>query len=490
MSVGDVFARAEVLDHNNETSITIIYSDKTKSLAKACQWRAGGRQEYMTKLFDDAELSKNNIHVPGTRQEYTTRLGLCCTHMMPPLWSYHTHILTKYCGLDSSVCFQPVLTLVDSCVNPRTNRHSLSFFTNTYTPIRCPPANQGWTLFQNFYMSNGTLFPIIPNSSYTPSTGNSESYSTMKVDGLLPEIRMMTSTGLMALNTPDNIVQREPTEQEMRFLSVLEAAEMWGKEGEEKRVWTVDGNTASKHSGMASSPCPHPITPCLLQSTPRLCEYIGPYSYTQTRMDGETTLGSMHTSFEWPFHLLQWNTRKTGVIECLLALSRLSPARTLRGICVGGWWDPVREAIWRFVGVKMGNLSVVLPLNEGNSVELVKGLQIGDHARLVGVSGVMLLMPEKIVITYISRQSAHKQRLLKEDHEALVKELKREAGGGGEKELVKGGGVNRKWAPMAEASKSSQQQPEWELQVLEAEHMTKDEQVRAASRTTVYTATA
>ena len=53
---------------------------------------------------------------------------------------------------------------------------------------------------------------------------------------------MMTSTGLMALNTPENIVQREPTEREMCFLSELEGAEMWSEGGEEKRVWTVDGN--------------------------------------------------------------------------------------------------------------------------------------------------------------------------------------------------------------------------------------------------------
>ena len=50
----------------------------------------------------------------------------------------------------------------------------------------------------------------------------------------------------------------------------------------------------------------------------------------------------------------------------------------------------------------------------------------------------MLPMPEKIVITYISRQSAHKRKLLEQDHAALVRELmalferkntEREAGG-------------------------------------------------------------
>ena len=48
-------------------------------------------------------------------------------------------------------------------------------------------------------------------------------------------------------------MQREPTKLEMRFLSVLEAAEMWGREGEEKRVWTVDGNTVSSFLTLAAS---------------------------------------------------------------------------------------------------------------------------------------------------------------------------------------------------------------------------------------------
>ena len=49
----------------------------------------------------------------------------------------------------------------------------------------------------------------------------------------------------MALNTAENITQREPMELEMHCLSVLEVAEMWGREGEEKRVWMVDGNMVS-----------------------------------------------------------------------------------------------------------------------------------------------------------------------------------------------------------------------------------------------------
>ncbi|EDR00740.1 uncharacterized protein LACBIDRAFT_333819 [Laccaria bicolor S238N-H82] len=343
----------------------------------------------------------------------------------------------------------------------------------------------GWTLFQNLYMSNGTLFLIIHNSSYTPST--SDTYGTTKVDGLFPEIRMMTSTGLMALNTPDNIAQREPTEWEMRFLSVLEAAGMWGKEGEEKRVWTVDGNTRDDPG----------FNSYFLQAAfPSLTvEHQEDWDDRVTSASIESPFTSKARAWHFPLALLADRSAAHRGVMCGSRTQRTAAEAwdymrvrgTLRGIQVGGWWNPVREAIWRFAGVKLGNLSVVLPLNEGNGMEVVKGSQMGDHARFVGAEAEnekMLPMPEK---------SAHKRRLLKEDHEALVKELKalvarknaeREAGGG-EKELVKGGGVDRKWAPLASASTSSQQQPEWKLQVLEAEHMTKDEQVRAASRTTI-----
>ncbi|KAF8623007.1 hypothetical protein AX15_006570, partial [Amanita polypyramis BW_CC] len=87
----------------------------------------------------------------------------------------------------------------------------------------------GWTLFQNLYMSNGTLLIVSPsNDSF-------------------PEIRMMTSTGLAAENTPENIASREPTADNMAFLTPEQAEQRWGsiRENDERayRVWSVKGNT-------------------------------------------------------------------------------------------------------------------------------------------------------------------------------------------------------------------------------------------------------
>ena len=91
----------------------------------------------------------------------------------------------------------------------------------------------GWTLFRNVYMSNGTIFIV------ADETGRKK----------VPEIRMMSSTGLAAENTPENIALREPTLDNMRIISPEEARERWvftsndAKRPSFNRVWSVEGNT-------------------------------------------------------------------------------------------------------------------------------------------------------------------------------------------------------------------------------------------------------
>lgn len=91
----------------------------------------------------------------------------------------------------------------------------------------------GWTLFRNLYMSNGTIFIVADQNGRKT----------------FPEIRMMTSTGLEAENTPENIAMREPTDENMRIITPQEAKARWvGVAGDRKRkvenrVWSVEGNT-------------------------------------------------------------------------------------------------------------------------------------------------------------------------------------------------------------------------------------------------------
>jgi hypothetical protein len=86
----------------------------------------------------------------------------------------------------------------------------------------------GWTIFRNLYMANGTIYIV---SSHPPS--------------YFPDIRLMTSTGLPAENTPENIQLREPTSDNMAFILPQEANHKWGRiePADPNRIWTVAGNT-------------------------------------------------------------------------------------------------------------------------------------------------------------------------------------------------------------------------------------------------------
>lgn len=88
----------------------------------------------------------------------------------------------------------------------------------------------GWTIFRDIYMQNGTLLIL----SSSPSS--------------FPEARYMTSTGLLAENTPENIALREPTPQNMDIITPEEAVQRWGNHPSTRRVWTVEGNTVSYNS--------------------------------------------------------------------------------------------------------------------------------------------------------------------------------------------------------------------------------------------------
>lgn len=87
----------------------------------------------------------------------------------------------------------------------------------------------GWTLFRDIYMANGTLLVL----TSSPSS--------------FPDIRYMTSTGLPALNTPENVALREPTSQDMDIISPEEALQRWGDHPSTRRVWSVEGNTVSRN---------------------------------------------------------------------------------------------------------------------------------------------------------------------------------------------------------------------------------------------------
>jgi hypothetical protein len=145
------------------------------------------------------------------------------------------------------------------------------------------------------------------------------------------------------------------------------------------------------------------------------------------------------------------------------------------GLHVGGWWAPLREAMWKFAGVdaEYHDFGKASPLS--TDIEAMK--PIVDPTTVVNTSPESqshLPMPEKVVITYIDRQNGHNRNFISADNEGLVEAMQ---------ELV-----DRK---NSERSASLEQEPrgklplEWEFIIMKAGKLTKDEQVRLAARTTV-----
>ena len=100
----------------------------------------------------------------------------------------------------------------------------------------------GWTLFRNLYMSNGTLYLVVPESQRSD----------------FPQIRLMASHPLTAYNTPENIAAREPSELDMTFITPEEAHSRWGD-----RILTVQGNTVSQVHYPSISSADHLFPPHL-----------------------------------------------------------------------------------------------------------------------------------------------------------------------------------------------------------------------------------
>ena len=112
-------------------------------------------------------------------------------------------------------------TPLDPLAGPPT---ALSSLPHTTIAAHAP----GWTLFRDLYMSNGTLLIVSPSQE------------------LFPELRMMTSTGLVAQNTPENIALREPTKANMDFLTPEQAHKRWAADDESAyRVLSIKGNSVS-----------------------------------------------------------------------------------------------------------------------------------------------------------------------------------------------------------------------------------------------------
>ncbi|WVQ85943.1 hypothetical protein IAT38_008111 [Cryptococcus sp. DSM 104549] len=335
----------------------------------------------------------------------------------------------------------------------------------------------GWTLFEKLYIYNGSFFVV---------TDDKEDW---------PELRLMTSTGLPANNEPGNSEAREPNGDEIIYITPTEAAKLWGP-----RVYRMDGTTFLFNDGQFIDHYYHFAAELLLGAW---------RAYTSLDQDitatGETSLPPpsrawfLHQSVsEWRDHprfnptimftifpsisILYPNDfediakqthsgqPKAFVLDRALLADRSAAfrgewtgptARTVASAMHVGttsrwWWEPIRRTVLRYSGVPESVIARNLEGYGATDPVLLAGAD-GTGAG-AGVSVIEPLAPQGTytpVITYISRQNS-RRRLTPESHEDLVNALE------------------------ARAKKLG-----WELIVVEAEKMSKEEQFALAGRTTI-----
>lgn len=359
----------------------------------------------------------------------------------------------------------------------------------------------GWTVFENLYMANGTLYVVSshPQSDY-------------------PDIKYITSTGLFAVDSPENIAARMPTRRELSFITPEQARLRWGppraklaSKGARNRVFSVQGNTFLVNDPsqflthyyhfcaelllgawamwLGAHNVDVPPESASQMTAPSIHRVIFPHADAQgwrdkpgfssyfmraafpsltveTGIDWEDRIKS--TSLEgpnaraWHFETVLLADRSAsfkGVI-CGLQVQRTAAeayyAMKNDGRLTKWWWEPLRRAVLKFAGVDQRILEI------GTRVEKAENQKIniyGDGSAIEGgdrnAQARAKFSKEKIVITYIERQGV-RRHLIEEDHASLVQGLTRFADNNG-----------------------------YELNIVKAETLTKEQQLELAARTTV-----
>ncbi|KAH9858516.1 hypothetical protein C2E23DRAFT_4452 [Lenzites betulinus] len=350
----------------------------------------------------------------------------------------------------------------------------------------------GWTVFRNIYMSNGTMYIVTSR----PSS--------------FPDIRMITSTGLAAENTPENIAAREPTAEDMMFLTPQEAQDLWGADvgsHEKNRIWSVPGNTfivnepsqfldhyyhfcaewlfgawafwqgawkATVDPADASLTSAPPVHRAIFANAgahgwrdrPGFNSYVFRAAFPALTVEVledwtdriVATASPDAPRRAWHFDVALFSDRSAafrGPI-CGSQTQRIAAEATEHMRRAGNltklWWEPVRRAVLRFGGVeeRIQDIGVKADGFVAGSAQMPGAGEVAATGR--AASG---LRDSEVVITYISRQ-ASRRHLLDPDHAALIVALE---------DMCKQHG--------------------WELNVVQAEKLSKEQQLSIAARTTV-----
>ncbi|KAL6310307.1 hypothetical protein BKA93DRAFT_6846 [Sparassis latifolia] len=353
----------------------------------------------------------------------------------------------------------------------------------------------GWTLFHNLYMSNGTLYIV----SSQPSSA-------------FPDIRLMTSTGLPAENTPENIAARIPTAENMDFLTPAEARSRWGGDSdrwERNRVWSVEGNTflyndpqqfldhyyhfcaellfgawafwsgawnavvEPSASHLTTAPPVHRMIFANAgadgwRDAPGFNAYFLRAAFPSLTVEvQEDWEDRIRATSAWGTHARAWHFDTVLFADrsaafrgdiCGLQTQRTASEAYEHMRQVGNltkwWWEPVRRAILRFAGIDAWVVDTGVRVEE-TALAHVQAKQHDHDAGGDLTSPNSKQVGQDVVVTYISRQGT-RRHLIESHHEALVKALKETCASHG-----------------------------WELSVVQAERLSKEDQLEAVARSTI-----
>ncbi|KAK2460458.1 hypothetical protein APHAL10511_007623 [Amanita phalloides] len=470
----------------------------------------------MTAMLQRAAVSR--------RDAFLILLGAVCMQ----LWSFAFHPSSQN-AIVITESPTPSLSLKLPSVDPLSGTpHALTSLPHTSIVAHAP----GWTVFQNLYMSNGTLLLLSPSKE------------------VFPGIRLMTSTGLAAQNSPENIREREPTKENMDFVTPEQAQQRWGStDGKSYRIWSIKGNTILHNDppqflhhyfhfvaelffgtwafwlGAFTQPSPSPSFALSLSlhlnasypppihrvifthsdpegwhDTPGFDGYFlraafpsltvesqmgwnDLISATRPSSNSNSTSKADQRAWHFPYALLSDRSAAHRGVVCGSRTQRTASEawqfmltqNRLVGVHAGRWWDPVREAVWKFAGVQSGDAvrwmkTIHEERVDQNGKDVERGgkqlVEVTPDLVRQGAFQSLLPHPSRITISYISRQPSRGRKLAPEAHAGLVKALQA---------LV----ARRNQA------RTEDGQPEWELNIVAAEELNRDEQIQIAARTTI-----
>ncbi|KAG8900641.1 hypothetical protein FRB99_005834 [Tulasnella sp. 403] len=345
-------------------------------------------------------------------------------------------------------------------------------------PTRLVKHSPGWTLLENVYMANGTLFIASDELS------------------AFPGVRMMISHGLQAENTPENIQAREPTDDLMTLMTYKDAKARWGE-----RVWPVDGMSfLVQDPGQFLSHYYHFVAETFmglwrtyasldsritvegetaLEPPARLIfpnceakEWRDYSTFNQFVVHGAFPSLGIETKADWQGRAKMTESKdgeKVWRFDKLLIADRsasfrghLTPGKTQRIVSETyeatreessrWWWEPFRRSVLRFAGVDHNTIDLPTKWAKDWPSIAEDDVKFGEKEQQVAREASKR-MP--IVISYIVR-NGRRRSMRKADHELLVKSLK---------ELC--------------------DKKKWEFNVVHAEKLSKEEQIQLAARTTV-----